>query len=276
MNYRSYIDLVEACRNVCKQLPPIYKEIISIPRSGNIPSSIIALHLNIPWSQIDFVNHPCSYSGRIAQQTGRTRYLLVDDSCHTGTRIRTALENLKNKGITEVDTLAIYLSPEQKTDYYYEIVNQPRAFEWNLFNHTSWLSSIALDIDGVVCPDPKIDEVLNERGYIECIKNAPCIRPIAPKVAAFVTSRLEKYRDVTEEWLGKNGFSYNKLVMSPHKTAQERRSSGSHGLDKAKVYQQNPSWILFIESESGQASQIHKITNKPVLCTDTNFFFKKV
>jgi uncharacterized HAD superfamily protein len=202
------------------------------------------------------------------------RVLVVDDSCNAGKRMREAVEFLSSKGITDVDTLAVYTVPGVPLTYLGEHVPQPRMFEWNMFNHPGWIPLAGIDIDGVLCPDPPMDELAFPKLYEEYLRTAPCIQPIRYPVGAFVTSRLERYRDTTEEWLKKNGYTYKELIMSKQSSAQERRRLQSYAKDKAEACLAHPSWVLFIESSEEQASEIFAKTGKPVFCTHPMKFFQ--
>jgi uncharacterized HAD superfamily protein len=82
------------------------------------------------------------------------------------------------------------------------------------------------------------------------------------KIDKIVTSRLEKYRSYTEEWLKKNNIEYNEFVML-NATAEEIREKSLHASFKAEVYK-NSKDELCIESEIIQAIDINKISGKPV------------
>jgi uncharacterized HAD superfamily protein len=280
MNYKSYSDLVKDSYLLAQKLGRNdYNAIISIPRSGNIPSSIVALTHNLPWLTVFSLRGSqgdSSFTGRINggvsfPKTGR--YLVVDDSCSSGSRILKAKKDLRDAGYLNVDFAAIYVTGTSKdiVDTWVEVVAQPRVFEWNIYHHT-YVGMAGFDIDGVVCPDPPpgIDEVAHEKGYIDWIRSAPVLHPISMKINCFITSRLEKYRKETEEWLAKNQFSYGELIMSPHKTAIDRRKAQDHGQQKAKVFKERADLKLFVESNRYQAEIISQLTRKPVFCVDQN------
>lgn len=280
MNYCTYDDLLNDTKKLVKTIPNNFAGIISIPRSGNIPANIVALHFNVPLYTInEFTNDidVTTFTQRLSENNTGSKYLVVDDSINTGERIVQAKKEL-NKFDLEFEYLCVYARDENVTkyiNYYSKIIPQPRVFEWNIFNH-SILSNSCLDIDGVICPDPPmgtIDEVRDEQGYINFIKNATPINHIKVPIKAFVTSRMEKYRGVTEEWLKKHGFQYDKLYMCQYKNAIERRRLNRYGDDKARIYHETKS-ALMIESSSWQAQRIFQLTKKPVLCTDTNRMFK--
>jgi len=274
MNYRSYEDLLKSSKELARKLPlNMYKGVVSIPRSGNIPSSIISLHLNVPWDTIEGYSQAkeLQSSERLSKGVfAGQRILLVDDSYNSGSRMRESLDFLRKKGISDVDTLAVYSLPGAQLTYYSEQVRQPRMFEWNMFNHPGWIPNAGIDIDGVLCPDPPMDELVYPKEYEDYLRTAPCIRPIQFTVGAFVTSRLERFRKVTEEWLAANGYHYKELIMSRQSSAQERRINKSYAGDKSTAYMMHPSWALFIESSVEQATEIFSRTGRPVFCTATN------
>ena len=77
------------------------------------------------------------------------------------------------------------------------------------------IKNYLIDIDGTIC-----DDIPNE--HPERMKSA-CVYNDALKTLnkwfdnghyiTFFTSRVEKHRIVTEEWLKKNGFKYHFLIM---------------------------------------------------------------
>jgi uncharacterized HAD superfamily protein len=83
-----------------------------------------------------------------------------------------------------------------------------------------------------------------------------------------VTCRLEKYRALTEQWLQKHGVQYGQLFMMNLPSKEARVASGSRASFKAQVYRTTQA-LLFVESSVGQARDIARLANRPVLCTDT-------
>jgi uncharacterized HAD superfamily protein len=85
-------------------------------------------------------------------------------------------------------------------------------------------------------------------------------------VGTLVTSRLEKYRTETEQWLANYGVKYNKLVMLDLPNQKARQQANCHGTHKAKEFKKGP-YKLFVESDLAQAKEINSLTKKPVFCT---------
>jgi uncharacterized HAD superfamily protein len=91
-------------------------------------------------------------------------------------------------------------------------------------------------------------------------------------VGTLVTSRLERYRGITEEWLKANEIEYGRLVMLDLDTAEERRRLKAHAPFKARVFL-DVGAALFVESEEWQARTIHLLTEKPVFCSRSSRMF---
>jgi uncharacterized HAD superfamily protein len=134
-----------------------------------------------------------------------------------------------------------------------------------VLNHTI-LEKSCFDIDGVLCVDPSSEQNDDGPKYREFILNAKPLFIPGATIGALVTSRLEKYRPETEEWLKKNNIRYKELYMLDLPDMAARQKANSHGSFKASVYKSN-AFKLFVESEPRQAAEINRLTGKPVLCT---------
>ena len=158
-------------------------------------------------------------------------------------------------------------------DYFFKKLETPRLFNWNYLNH-SFATNCCYDIDGVLCIDPTKEQNDDGEKYIDFIKNATPLYIPTYKIKAIVTSRLEKYRKETEEWLVKHNIKYEKLYMLNMKTAEERRQANCHASFKADIYKKITNSGLFVESNSRQAKEIHALTGKPVICVETDVMYK--
>lgn len=273
MQLKTYHDLQRDILHNLWKIPNDVDLIVGIPRSGILVASFIALSLNLPLVDLDGF---CS--GRVFE-TGTTRRrkkttahyrraLIVDDSSRTGEALARAVETLNNASNTlpAVTTCVVYgtSSIRDRVDIVMDMIDQPRIFEWNVLHHPGILKDACLDIDGVLCHDPTYAENDDGPAYIDFLKNArPLYLPSHP-IKALVTSRLEKYRPETEEWLRRHGIVYDTLIMLDLPSAMERRKAGVHGAHKAAYYRAS-SATLFIESELHQARDIAKLSGKPVL-----------
>ena len=82
-------------------------------------------------------------------------------------------------------------------------------------------------------------------------------------IDAIITSRLEKYREQTEEWLKKNKVKYRELIMLNDSTRNSQKSV-SHKVTVIK--KTKPSW--FFESDFSEAKEIKRRTKCNVVCVN--------
>ena len=277
IEYRSLSDMNEAILRNLHKLPNDIDLIVGIPRSGMLPANLIALYLNKPYVDID------SYiEGRIYTSGNRVlsvsseevrKVLIMDDSIQFGRAREKALQKLraiKVKNRPEYVIGVVYASMEgrEKVDFYCEIVEGIRVFQWNLFHHRIIIPHSCFDIDGVLCPNPEIDD--DGPLYTSYISTAPLLYKPSVEIDTIVTTRLEKYRNITEKWLKSNNIRYKRLVMLDLPTKEERTRWGKHGLFKGEVYRNSDCW-LFVESSLHQAEDIVRVSHKPVFCTESFF-----
>lgn len=273
MYFRNIADLNQIILKRLSILPRDFDLIVGIPRSGMLPANLLALYLNKPYTDIhSFVNghvYKAGERGQFITVKEFKKILIVDDSVSSGSAIKKAKELLV--GIDpdfEISFCAVYVSPgkESVVDYVFEIVPLPRYFQWNIFNHTS-LDKACFDIDGVLCVDPTPEQ--NDDGpiYLDFIKNAAPLYIPGSLIGTLVTSRLEKYRTETENWLKQHNVKYKKLIMLDLPDMYARQRANNHAEHKASVYKENE-YNLFFESSLRQALEINQLTGKPVFCTE--------
>lgn len=282
LNFKSMQEVTDLIRNNVKILPEDIDLVVGIPRSGIIPAYLIALFLNKNACSLnEFVNNMLPQKGErpineVANDNRKKHVLIVDDSIYNGTALSKAKEQLKNidTSIYDISYCAIFAREESKdkVDYYFEIVNPPRMFQWNYLNHANAAVS-CYDIDGVLCVDPTPEQNDDGEKYIDFILNAKPLFIPSYEINSLVTSRLEKYRPQTEEWLKKHNIKYKNLYMLDLETAEERRKLGCHAEFKAKIYQEKDDCNFFIESEREQAKKIAEITGKQVICVTADEYF---
>lgn len=274
MNFVTYNHLQNDVKEWAKTLPRDFDAIIGVERSGMLPASILAMHMHKPLLSLDTFIHYLntgqlnSYINSKMSFSRLNKVLIVDDSISSGATIRDIKSVvIKKPGIyTDVKFGCVYGLPgnHHLVDYVFKDLLHPRMFEWNFMHHEK-LSEAILDIDGVLCEEPPVED--NERAYTDYIGSAkPLYIPSVP-VLGLVTGRLEKYRALTEVWLQKMGIKYGFLMMAAYDTPQERRKNDM-GKYKADVYNSIPGATLFIESSHDQALTIKSNTNKEVICIE--------
>lgn len=247
--------------------------IVGIPRSGLIPASIIATHLQMPLAT------PEGYAagivhGRSGNRVGvGRRVLLIDDSCNKG-RAMARAGSLLPRG-TRVTRLAVFgpyqVEPSSVCDLWFEIVPGPRAFAWNLQKHRR-LARWGFDMDGVLCRDNTKAENDDGPRYARFLSDVePLFVPRRP-IGHIVTGRAEKYRAETEAWLKRHGVEFEALHMTPFHTKAERMSAmkfaGGRGGWKGRIAREL-GVEFFIESCPKQAGVIAREAEIPVWCTRT-------
>lgn len=275
MYYKSLADLGRAVAEASSLVPGDVDLVVGVPRSGLLAANLLALHLGLRLADFDgFLEGRVLSNGR-RTITGGDRpvrhALVLDDSISTGAQMEAIHRRLAARELgCKVTTAAVFVAPErvEMVDIVFEVLGNPRAFEWNLMNNYL-LPSACVDIDGVLCIDPTEEENDDGPRYEQFLASATRLHRPAVKVGWLVTSRLEKYRAATERWLASHGVEYGELIMLDLPSKAARQEARAHGSFKAKVYSRTPS-SLFIESDEGQAREIASRSGKPVLCVGSH------
>jgi len=259
-----------------KRLPQNYDVIVGIPRSGLIVASIIACRLGKPLTTPDKMLN-AEYWLPTKDQTikiGEVRnVLLVDDATGRGETMQTFYWQLKNVfgdslNITRA-SLLVEKRATDKVDLYYKVLTKGAFFEWNLVHCER--RPLGVDIDGVLCEEPPPEVDADERKYVNFISNA---RPyIIPQytIEVIVTNRLERYREITEEWLKRHNVKYKNLIMLdlPSKRFRTQKIMIQNKVNAIRQFD----LYWFWESNWTEAQAIYKACRIPVLCIDKMVLF---
>jgi hypoxanthine phosphoribosyltransferase len=255
-------------------LPRDIDAVVGIPRSGLLPASLISLAYNLPLADAEgFANGKVLACGRTKQPVPSLdpaymkHVLLVDDSIQSGASMEEARSMVQKAWphlrITAVAIYGVH-GFSMGADIVFERVGEPRVFQWNVMHHVV-LGRACVDIDGILCRDPTDAENDDGENYTRFLAStAPLHRPTR-RIYALITSRLEKYRAQTEQWLGQNGIEYEHLLMLDLPDAAARRARRAHAGFKAERYMALTDARLFIESDRAQAHEISLASKKPVL-----------
>jgi len=275
VNYRSISDLNQLISQQLDKVPFTVDLIVGVPRSGLLAANLLALKRNLPLTDVAGL---CE--GRLLQSGQRgnkfrfenVKYaLVIDDSVYSGASINVAKNQIVNAKLPfRVDYATVYIAPgaQEHVDIFFEECSLPRVFEWNIMHHEV-IKNACVDIDGVLCRDPFDDENDDGDKYLHFLRTvSPLVVPTGV-IKTLVTCRLEKYRNITEEWLTFNGVRYGELIMLDMPDGETRRRWGKHGEYKGEIYRRS-SACLFIESNVSQACKIADIAMKPVLAIDVN------
>ena len=280
MEYRTVAQLDDAVVSWLGDLPRDIDIVAGIPRSGLLVANLLALHLNVPMTDVAGL-----IEGRVIQSGARFKgedprrflwkprhVLIVDDSVCSGAAMQKVRAQLAAAALPHrLSFAAVYMAPEAlldgHVDLYREIVSMPRVFEWNLM-HGTVLSNSCMDIDGVLCLDPTDEENDDAHEYLRFLRETPALLlPTAP-VGWLVTSRLEKYRAQTLEWLARHKVQFGELRMMQYPDMAARRAAKAYAQFKADIYVETGAW-LFIESDAAVAAQIAQLCGRAVFCTET-------
>lgn len=280
MEYRTVAQLDDAVVSWLATLPQDVDIVAGVPRSGLLVASLLALHLNVPMTDVAGL-----IEGRVIQSGARYRgtdprsflarprhVLVIDDSVCSGAQMRIVKERIANAALPHrISFAAVYMAPEARleghVDLYRELVPMPRVFEWNLM-HGTVLANSCMDIDGVLCRDPTDLENDDGARYHRFLRETTALMLPTSQVGWLVTSRLEKYRALTEEWLARHKVQYRELRMMQYPDMAARRAARAYAQFKAGIYTETGAW-LFVESDPALAAHIANLSGRAVFCTET-------
>lgn len=281
MKYITYSDMAATIRRNIWKVPHDVDLIVGIPRSGMIAALMIGelMHKRVAEIGSFLSGHTLGYGGRGShiQETPIKKVLLVDDTVFNGNAMFLAskyVEPVKDKYI--ILTACIYAEGRNAKDMvniYFEDIYDPHEtlylYEWNILHHHEHKTKLFMfDMDGVLCKEPPDERYV--MAYEEYLPNAiPMVVPTTI-IGAIVTYRMDKYRDVTDDWLKRYGIEYGELCMI---NDYARKYYSSPATYKADIYRSAEWAQLFIESDPFQAPVIGRLSKKPVYCYDNNIMY---
>jgi uncharacterized HAD superfamily protein len=278
MQYRNIATLTSQLAQWWDRLPQEIELVVGIPRSGLLVANLLALFRNLPVADLEgFLQGRVLATGRRGGHPERTDFLaqprtvlVVDDGIGSGSSLAEARQAIQEARLPHrIYYAAVYVIPDrtQEVDFYCEVLPMPHAFEWNLLHHYV-LQEACVDIDGVLCRNPTPEEDDDGPQYERFLREVrPLCVPSVP-ICCLVTSRLEKYRTLTEQWLRRWEIPYRRLEMLPMPDKATRTAFSPQAAFKAAVFRQMGE-RLFIESSFQQAQEIAYLSRGPVLCIET-------
>ena len=278
MSYTSFNDLTNTIRTNLWKVPQDIDLIVGVPRSGMLAAILLSEYINKRVADLDSfisgVEVKTGSRGRNIKKSAVKRVFVLDDTVFGGgsmNKVRERLEPMKGK--YEFIYACVYAegrNAKEMVDIYLEDNYNPNEelwhlYEWNILHHGIRLSSRCMfDMDGVLCKEPPDErELAAYEAYLP--KALPMVVPTT-EVGAIVTYRLEKYRNVTEAWLKKQGIQYKALHMFQADTYEERRETERASAYKARMYKSADWALLFVESNPRQAELIAQMSGKQVFC----------
>ena len=278
--YVTMADLNADAKHFAMSLPPDIDLIVGVPRSGLLVALLVALYLNLPVTDVDglcegrILSTGTRWNGGLPPDpAGIRKVLIVEDTSARGDQMEQTHRKIDEAGLPyHIQYAALYpydiavRRNPRLIGFWERVVQWPNCWEWNVMHHPE-SPNRCFDLDGVLCRDPLPLEDDDGGEYIRFITEVqPLARP-SFEIGWIVTSRLEKYRALTEEWLRKNGIKYRNLIMMDYPDKASRIASRAHASYKAEAYKASGA-KLFIESSPTIAQEIQTLSGKPVLCMD--------
>jgi hypothetical protein len=259
--------------------------VIGVARSGLSVATMLAMLLHKPLliyrpKQEDLVE-----AGNGWRLTGHSqpgpKAVVIDDTSNSGASLKHAVPRIKKMGYPDAVSAVIYLNPlaRYKPTMWVSELPHPHLLEWNLPNSVFSQQS-ALDFDGILCQECSALQDDDGPRYMDFLVN---VRPMyytrRCEIPMVVTGRLEKYRDVTLEWLARNRMVVQELVMHPAKNNRERAEMGvvPHKVEHFRKFMERDHLFqppMFIESCPRQAQQIARQSGGLVVCPAAGRCFK--
>lgn len=261
----------EMTLELSKKIPNQYDAIVGVPRAGLLIANVLASTFGRPLSTPDaFVKGEVWFSGLATKPSSFKKILVVEDSIASGGSLHRACDKIHDSNPdAQIDTVSLFVewSNSGQVNYYHTLKDAPNLYEWNIMCDTHCYGPVVSDLDGVFCRNCTDAENDDGARYLNFIKTAePKLIPTY-SIDAIVTTRLEKYRSETADWLKRNNVKYKELYM--------RRDNKESAVElKSSVYEKSHAFWMW-ESDISQAIEIHKRTEKPVLCIDEMVLINK-
>jgi hypothetical protein len=250
MFYAGYADMWRVVQKMALRMPDV-DAIVGVPVSGLAPAGMLSAVTGIKCVPLEAV------------PDGVNRLLVLEDASGFAKFRQQKLGQAPGR---EVCYGAVYAcDAAADLDLVGCIAPKPRVFSWNLYK-SNRSRRIAYDLDGVLCRNPTADQVDYGLRYTAFIESTRPLRCVRSRLGWIVTGRMERYRAVTEAWLGWAGIRYGELVMAEN---DQQHTMEAHAKHKADWYAAHPECLLFVESHPRQAARIAELTGRPVVCAET-------
>ncbi len=250
-----------------KSFPQRFDMVVGIPRAGMIPASIIATQLNLPLTIPD--SFPRAFISKKIIDSTPNDVLIVDDVAGTGEggTMDDIVKKLQVKSSTTKfwkGSVYVKKACANYFDLYYRVIgDEHRVCEWNI-QHDKPFAVYATDLDGVLCEECPGDIDADEIKYASHLLQArPYLIP-GYEIDYIITGRLEKYRQVTEAWLARQGIKYRNLIMWNIADKSLRTDPAQYKVKE--LLQVKPA--IFLESRHNEAELIARKTGIRVYCVE--------
>ena len=147
MQYRSIQDMNVTILKNLHHLPRDIELVVGVPRSGLLAANLLALLENVRMTDLDSYLEGRVYSTGTTKthslrttSSGPRKVLILDDSISTGSAMKTVRQRVEEAKLDDtVIYAAVYgiTSHHPETDLVFEVVSQPRVFQWNFMHHVT-------------------------------------------------------------------------------------------------------------------------------------------
>lgn len=262
------------------KIPHDIDVICFFPRGGAIVGGIISLYLNKPLIDFESLISGKTYYNQTMHQFNMpkliknpNKILLVDDLVGGGRHFEQS-KILEEKGynIIKLSIFSIFNGKEKVDISLKDFGNTNIIPEWEFYDYNIFEKSI-VDFDGVLGRNNTVEEDMNEEMYINFLKTAEPLF-IPSKVLGICSYRLEKYRNITTEWLQKYNINYGFLDMCQAIDKRDRDLNYRAPKLKSDCYNKHPEASYFIESSYQEASEIFENTKRKVFSIENEHMFE--
>jgi hypothetical protein len=256
--YRSIDDLDRLVRDAATRLPGDIDLVVGIPRSGLLVASLLALHMHLPMATLPgFMRGEILHVGRRLARRSQTprKVLVVDDSVSSGAQLRVARDALTGMDVPLLFGVA-YSTPEALAlvDFAFEVLPQPRVFEWNILNGET-LRTSCVDLDALEAEASAWDAVAGSDGRDRIGRH------FHYPIGHITSTRGEADRGAIEAFLRRRGVSWGRLWLAGEAT-------GSGDDHRATAYRDSGA-LLFIAHDRAVARSVAEKAQRPVFSTET-------
>ncbi|MEL6979558.1 MAG: phosphoribosyltransferase family protein [Pseudomonadota bacterium] len=269
-NFVNYQDLAETIMLGRAAMPAKIDLVVGIPRSGMLAASMLAAQLNAPLTDVEGLKQDRLFGYGATKSAPNVKralsddrtVLIIDDIAGAGSAIRRTREDIAQAGVRGTIVFCVVYAPTLKhpdIDVVLKQTSPGLMAPWNIMHHKV-LARACVDIDGVLCRNPFPHEDDDGAAYETFLKTTEPLHGVSGRIGWLVTSRKERYRAATEEWLARHGIEYDELHMTT--TPEEKQDSPAF---KARLYRETGA-ELFIESEGPCALRIAELSERNVMC----------
>jgi hypothetical protein len=250
--YTKTTDLVRDTYKLVKYVPPRCNGIIGIPRSGMLPASILATHMQLPLGELrpDGSISMLGSGGRGKfTRYADGKYFIVDDTCHNGYSLQQAKKSYKgNDAIWAV----VYNRDKNRMPDVYAVDLSVHLLEYNCWNNGQINGqSIVKNLQGGFAVDLFV--IMEKKADIKT--SPPIMVPRLHAVPLVIGHLPEASRSEVEDWLRKYQINVNQLVLY---------DGDDIASFKGLCYKDSNCGVFF-ENDINQCQGIANAANKPVI-----------